>query len=123
MATGMNLQTICKISAALVLFLILVTTQALALNTGPEQQTGTVSGKVYKPFFLACAGAKVELDLGDDKKITAQTDEKGIYLLANVPVGANYTITASKDGYKPAIASAVNVSAGKTTTVNLLLKK
>jgi len=123
MAAGMNLRKIIKMTAALALFLTLVLPQALALNTGPEQQTGTISGKVYKPFFLACPGAKVELNLAGDKKITAQTDDKGIFLMANVPVGTNYSITASKEGYKPATASGVNVSSGKTTTVSLTLKK
>jgi hypothetical protein len=93
-----------------------------AANTGPAVQTGTVSGKVYKPGNAACADAQVELVMSESSKLSTKTDANGAFIIAAVPAGANYKVTASKAPYKPATKTGVTVTASKTTTVNLTLK-
>ena len=108
---------------AVAALLVLAGDYAHAANTGPASQTGTVSGKVYKPGNVACADAQVELVMSKDNKLSTKTDTSGSYIIAGVPAGANYTLTATKAPYKPATKTAVNVTAQKTTTVNLTLKQ
>ena len=122
MKIEMNKRNLVKIVAILAALLIVNLPQARAVNTGPASQTGTLSGKVYKPGNVACADASVELVMSKDSKLSAKTDASGSYIIAGVPAGANYTLTATKAPYKPATKTAVTVTAQKTTTVNLVLK-
>ncbi len=96
---------------------------AHAINVGPDSQTGSVAGRVFKPWYIPLAGATVELNLGGDKNLTATTDDKGKFLFASVPRGSGYKLTASKTGFKTATVTGVNVAPGRTTTVNVTLKK
>lgn len=118
-------QNILKKLISVVVFLacILAGFNAWPVDTGPQTQTGTVSGKVFKPNFTACPDAKLELVMSKDSKLQAKTDAGGQYVFAGVPVGSNYTITASKEGFQPGTKSGVSVISQKTTTVNLVLKK
>jgi|GEM_PF-5441973 len=86
-------------------------------------QTGTISGRVFQPDLKPCPEAKIEVELGAENKIQAKTDEKGFYMIPAVPSGKNYIVTASKEGFKSVSSKKIKVSAGKNTTVNLVLKK
>jgi hypothetical protein len=88
---------------------------------GAGSQTGDVSGKVYTPAYAACAGARVELAMASSGKISTTTDANGMYLIAGVPVGINYTVTATKTPYKPA-SKTLNVTAQNNTSASLVLK-
>ena len=102
---------------------LLALSRAQALNTGPEVQTGTVSGKVMDSSYAPVKDASVKLDLGSGSKMTASTDSKGYYMISAVPIGSGYSISVSKDGYKSGTASGVNVSSKKNTTANITMKK
>lgn len=86
-------------------------------------QTGTISGRVFKPNLSACPEAKIEVDLGAENKIQGKTDEKGFYMFPAIPSGTGYILTASKEGFKSVRSKKIKVSPGKNTTVNLTLKK
>jgi hypothetical protein len=53
--------------------------------------------------------------VGTTYTATAATDANGAYTITGVPVGPNYTVTASKAGYANGAANGVNVTAGNTT--------
>jgi hypothetical protein len=108
---------------AVAALLMLTGDYARAVNSGPASQTGTVSGKVFTPASVAAADARVELVMSKDSKLSAKTDTSGYFIFAGVPVGANYTLTATKLPYKPATKTGVSVTAQKTTSVNLVLKQ
>jgi len=84
-------------------------------------QTGSISGKVFQPDLKACPEAKVEVKLGKWNKIKGKTDSKGMYFFSKVPAGTDYSIKASKGDLSKTVK--VNVTAGKNTTVDLVLAK
>ncbi len=83
-------------------------------------QTGTVSGKIFEPDLSASSGAKVEIILGSNNKITGQTDGKGFYMVTGIPAGTGYAVSATK-GDLVIRKDRVNVAAGKNTKLDLVL--
>lgn len=53
---------------------------------------------------------------------SASTDENGIAAIRNLPVGNNYTVTATSDGYAGQKTSSVAVNLGRTATVTFSLE-
>lgn len=83
----------------------------------PATGTGSVSGVVTKsPGGAPAAGATVALG----SRITT-ANASGAYAFLDLPVGNYPTISASYPGYATASQSSINVTAGNTTTVNLVL--
>ncbi|MEP7338173.1 MAG: carboxypeptidase-like regulatory domain-containing protein, partial [Acidobacteriota bacterium] len=80
----------------------------------PDTITGTLKGYVYDPGGLGIPGVSVRvtnLETGNSR--TKQTDDKGLYQFALLPMGP-YRIEASKDGFimaaleKPSITVKLN---------------
>ncbi len=91
-------------------------------KSGDGIQTGSVSGRVFQPDLQAAAGASVAIKLGQGNKFSGATDKKGMYFFSGIPAGTGYAVSASKDKLK-ATKKNVNVTAGKNTTVDLVLEK
>jgi DNA repair exonuclease SbcCD ATPase subunit len=84
---------------------------------GPDLGYGTISGTVREiDGITPISGATVIAD-----NLEAITNENGVYLIENVPVGS-YTVTASADGYKDNSVIDVLVENGEVTTVNFTLE-
>lgn len=88
---------------------------------GGGQQTGTISGRVFKPNLDGAGNASVKVDMGQGNKIYSSADSNGFYLFSGVPAGTGYTVSASKKNYTKKSQSNVSVTAGQNTGVDLVL--
>ena len=61
--------------------------------------------------------------MGGGGKLQAKTNGKGYYVLGAVPVGTDYKVTASLDGYQSKTISKVKVDPKKNTSLNFILLK
>ena len=87
----------------------------IGVNFALSLVTGTITGTVANNAG-GVAGANVSVLVGGTTyPATAQTDPIGAYTITAVPVGTDYTVTASMAGYANGTATGVNVTAGNTT--------
>lgn len=84
----------------------------------PGVDTGTIQGTVKDGAGNALADVTITTDPGAD---TTQSDVAGLFVLADVPVGA-YTLIASKAGFGEVRLPAVGVAGGRTTQVVVMLE-
>jgi len=88
---------------------------------GSGVQTGDISGRIYRPNLSAAPNAPVWIDLGGGVKKFVHADSSGWYLLQALPAGTNYTLESSLNGFTKKTRTAVAVSAGVNTAINLTL--
>jgi parallel beta-helix repeat protein len=84
--------------------------------------TGTVAGRVTTSGG-GLAGATITVSKGAETVATSTTGADGAFSIADVAKGTGYTVAASKDGYQPASESGVTVTAARTVTVDLVLRR
>ena len=83
---------------------------------------GRISGTVTDQSGAVIAGAKVVvIDTDTNESRTVTTDEKGFYVVENLPIGP-YTVTADQSGFKRTEQSGFNVVADGRLTANLRLQ-
>ncbi|KXK47417.1 MAG: TonB-dependent receptor plug [Chlorobi bacterium OLB5] len=85
-----------------------------------SQLTGTIIGTVTKPDAAVIEGAVLILQSEGKKETGTETDEKGKFIIENIEPG-KYSLTAEMVGYKSAIRKNINVFAGDTLTIDILL--
>jgi tetratricopeptide (TPR) repeat protein len=92
-------------------------TGALLLAAPARAQTGTARGKVLDTQGQPIAEAKVLIEYqgGITRKFDTKTNKKGEYMQVGMQPGP-YRITASKDGYQPAVSD-VRISLGDPTQI------
>ncbi|MBZ5668709.1 MAG: tetratricopeptide repeat protein [Acidobacteriia bacterium] len=83
-------------------------------------EKGTVTGIVAGPSQAPIPGAKVTLAAADGSRQSVAADQSGHYSFASVEPGT-YTLSAEAAGYQAATRTAVRVTGGTSTTVDLLL--
>jgi iron complex outermembrane receptor protein len=83
------------------------------------QATGTIRGTVTAPENIPLPGVQVSVS-GEEGTRTAVTDEKGFYLIPNLPPGT-YKLTATLASFAPSGPRQVNLQPGQTLTVNITL--
>jgi len=88
---------------------------------GGGGQTGTISGRIFKPNLNGAGNASVKVKIDENNKIYGSADGAGFYLLSAVPAGENYKVSAYKQNYTKKADNDVDVSAGENTTVDLVL--
>lgn len=79
---------------------------------------GAIGGVVRNASGQLLSGATVIANPGNH---TTTSNGNGSYLLTNVPVRADYSVTASKADYAPQTVTGVSVAENQTTTVNFTL--
>lgn len=84
--------------------------------------TGTIAGRVTTSSG-GLADATITVSKGSETVATATSGADGAFSVADVPKGDGYTVDASKDGYQPASQSEVTVTAARTVTVDLVLRR
>ncbi|WP_141500261.1 glycosyl hydrolase 53 family protein [Paenibacillus luteus] len=77
--------------------------------------TGNISGVVQNESGAKLADAEVKITINGIEYITA-TNVEGEFILANLPVGVNYTVFASKAGFRVNSTSDISVADQQTTT-------
>ncbi|SIR73888.1 protein of unknown function [Paenibacillus macquariensis] len=83
-------------------------------------KAGSIAGTVTNGQDTPVEGAKVSLTVSG-AVYAATTSSEGIYFIANVPVGTDYTVTASKKGYTEQSNNG-DVIADATTTLDFNLE-
>lgn len=94
------------------------------LQLGTSRATeGTVSG-VVKNAQGTVYNAQVSIQSLEGTLVKSTlTGTDGTYTFENVPVGQDYILTASKDGYKESRHESVAVRPGAVTTVDMIMSK
>jgi tetratricopeptide (TPR) repeat protein len=84
-------------------------------------EKGMVTGTVAGPSKVPIPGAKVTLAAADGSRQAVTADQQGHYSFPSVEP-ATYTLFAEAAGYQPVTRAEVRVTAGTSTTVDLLLQ-
>src|SRR5687768_12940003 len=93
----------------------------LALPTGAQTTTGSISGQITDAQGGVIPGATVQAVSPDTGFVrVATSDEAGVYRLAALPVGS-YNVTAELAGFRPFVGTSV-VNIGRTITVDMTLR-
>lgn len=96
----------------------------LALNCSAQTETsGAVRGTVIDASGAAVAGARVtvtSVTTGIRREISA--DEQGRFLAVGLPLGDDYVLSVSVNGFKPATSPKTAFRSGETATVNFALE-
>ncbi|MEQ1659438.1 MAG: EamA family transporter [Hylemonella sp.] len=93
----------------------------LAVAGAADAQSGTIAGKVTQSEGgAAVVAAQISVNSGMTRVAASQSGEDGSYRIANVPAGT-YTVVVTRIGFAARRTDGVQVSAGGTTTVNVLL--
>jgi iron complex outermembrane receptor protein len=100
--------------------LVLVVLSMAVLSPGLwAETTATIRGTVTAPENILLPGVQVSVT-GEEATRTAVTDEKGFYLIPNLPPGT-YKLTATLTSFAPSGPRQVNLQPGQTLTVNITL--
>jgi len=85
-------------------------------------ETGAIAGRVWDGDGQAIVEAKVEVIAGPGDTIGRHryTNEKGVYELAELPIG-KYALKASREGYTSKTEDGIEVVAGKVTEEHFTL--
>src|SRR5882672_5985165 len=84
------------------------------------QTRGSIGGTVRDANGAAVPGATVTVT-GPERERTATTDSNGVFLIENL-APANYTVKVTNSGFKTSVASDVQVSVGKQSTLTVKLE-
>src|SRR5437762_1651172 len=110
-------KTIGKVS---VLMLMLVFLAAPVFGQG-ESSLGRITGRVSDPSGAVVAGATVEiLNVGTGVRTRMDSNSEGLYAFLLVPIG-DYTVTATKPGFKRFEQAGVRVISGQRATLDITL--
>src|SRR5215471_12148101 len=83
---------------------------------------GTLNGTITDPAGAVVPGAAVTAtNLGTNAEYHTQTTSAGLYVFPELPAG-NYSITVEMAGFNKLVQSGIEVSQGRTVTVNLTLQ-
>ncbi|MFN2240044.1 MAG: carboxypeptidase regulatory-like domain-containing protein [Thermoanaerobaculia bacterium] len=105
-----------------VLCLILVAGLVLPIPAAAQVTTGTLTGTIFARDGAVLPGVTVEAThVPTGTTYQAWTGDSGRYTFPNIRVGGPYTVTASLDGFRTAVATNVQVGLGSTTAVPLTL--
>jgi outer membrane receptor protein involved in Fe transport len=84
------------------------------------QSTATIQGTVTGPTGEPLAGVAVRV-VGDRGAEATVTDDKGFYLIPNLPAGS-YRLTASLNAFAPGEVEGIELQPDQTRTLNLTLQ-
>lgn len=112
------------VRAALVLLLMILSPSrgAKLLHSQKAQEPGGVDGKVCAASGEPIAGALVTLvGKASERKIETKTNVDGTFVLLESREGT-YTLHAEKAGWKPAVVDSLQLGAGETRHVSIVLE-
>lgn len=87
-----------------------------------QGERGAITGTVFDPTSAVIPDATITaMNLATDVKSTTTSTGSGTYRVTSLPPGV-YTVTATKDGFKQAVAENIRVAVGTTVNVDLKLE-
>src|SRR3569832_2838377 len=110
-----------KLTSSLIasVFLLVLPVVCFAQTTS---STSAVTGTVTDPTGAVVAGATVTLvDSKTSQERTTTTNDRGVYLFAQVPPGQGYTLRFSATGFESLDLSGIALGVGNTETHNAQL--
>lgn len=90
------------------------------LATLPDQQRGTISGRVTDAQGNELEGVTVRVTAGPSTGQTTTTDDDGDYVISDLPVGT-YSLSFTRSGFAGRTITGVNVTNGQTTVLDVAL--
>jgi hypothetical protein len=93
-------------------------------GSADAKSQGRITGKVSSSAGEALLGAIITVLRQSDDGGTisfTRSDKHGLYNLSNIAPGSYY-LQVSRDGYQPLTSSNVQIAAGRTTTLNVVLQ-
>lgn len=100
--------------------LLLITSLLFVIGTGQSQSRGTVRGKAIDALGALVSGASITISNATGTPQTTQTNRDGAFTINSLAVG-RYTVRASAPGFAPYENSEVEVIAGRTTSLDVML--
>jgi hypothetical protein len=95
---------------------------ACSLLYAQTSGTGAISGVITDPGSAVLVGAQVKVtDVATGFTRTSQSNEHGLYLVSLLPPG-QYTLEVTKQGFKAASSSEVQVIVAETTVLNIRMQ-
>src|SRR5215813_67706 len=114
-----EIMTKLKSSLIVSLLLLLLPVVCFAQTTS---STSAVTGTVTDPTGAVVAGATVTLvDTKTSQERTTTTNDRGVYVFAQVPPGQGYSLKFSATGYETLELSGIALGVGNTETHNAQL--
>ncbi len=94
-----------------------------ALQASAQGTEGFVAGQVRSASGTAVVGATVTArNQSTGTQQARQTDARGRYVFAQLPIGGPYTVTVRQLGYRPAQRSGLMLNLGDRVTLDLALR-
>jgi len=110
---------IVHLFAAIILCAIFISCRLLSAQSGG---TGAISGTVVDPTGAMVVGAQVKiLNVATGYTRSAQSNDHGIYLFSVLPPG-QYTLEATKQGFKTASSPYVQVTVAETKVLDIRME-
>jgi hypothetical protein len=104
---------------ALVLYALIT---ACGLLSAQTSGTGAISGAITDPSAAMLVGAQIKVtDVATGFTRTSQSNDHGLYLVSLLPPG-HYTLEVTKQGFKVASSSDVQVIVAETTVLNIRME-
>ena len=95
---------------------------ACRLLSAQTSGTGAISGAITDPSAAMLVGAQVKVtDVATGSTRTSQSNDHGLYLVSLLPPG-RYTLEVTKQGFKVASSSDVQVIVAETTVLNIRME-
>ncbi|MGB9197645.1 MAG: TonB-dependent receptor [Terriglobales bacterium] len=95
---------------------------ACALVYAQTGGTGAISGAITDPSAAMLVGAQVKVtDVATGFTRTSESNDHGLYLVSLLPPG-HYTLEVTKQGFKVATSSDVQVIVAETTVLNIRME-
>ncbi len=108
----------CAFATLVACALITASSLLFAQTTG----TGAISGAITDPTSAMLAGAQVKVtDIATGSTRTSQSNDHGLYLVSLLPPG-HYRLEVTKQGFKIASSSDVQVIVAETTVLNIRME-
>jgi len=87
-----------------------------------QSERGTITGTVLDSTGAVVPGARVTVtNVATNVSSPARSTDSGNYTVASLPVGL-YSVRVEKDGFKPALHSAITLNAASTARVDVTLE-
>lgn len=107
-------------SAVRSLSLLLAICLLFVAGNAQQQSRGTIRGKAIDALGALVSGATVAIVNPSGTQQTTQTNRDGAFIISNLAAG-KYTVRASAPGFAPYENTEVEVTAGKITSLDLML--
>jgi hypothetical protein len=115
-------QTVSPYRCAFLMFVFCALLTACTLLCAQTGGTGAISGAITDPSAAMLVGAQVKVtDVATGYTRTTESSDRGLYVISLLPPG-EYRLEVTKQGFKAATSSDVQVIVAETTVLNIRMQ-